>query len=68
MPDEHPDYICVMLLGSGYAAVHMRWIDNFDYQGYDVQQTGLGRYVKRSAAETEARIWAASDEIALRQS
>jgi hypothetical protein len=63
---EHPDYICVMLLGSGYAAVHMRWYA--DIENYDVQQTGLGRYVMRKQAEVEARMWAKSDEIALRQS
>lgn len=61
---RNPDYICVSLLGSGYAAVHMRWYADMDT--YDVQQTGLGRYVMRKGAENEARDWAKSDEIELR--
>lgn len=60
----NPDYITVMLLGSGYAAVHMRYYD--DMEGYDIQQTGIGRYVQKKAAITEARSWSASDDIALR--
>lgn len=62
--NPHPDYITVMLLGSGYAAVHMRFYE--DMNGYDVQQTGIGRYVQKKAAITEARMWSASDEIKLR--
>lgn len=58
------EYITVSLLGSGYAAIHMRWYD--DMNGYDVQQTGIGRYRTREAATTEAIVWAQSDNIPLR--
>lgn len=61
---EHPDYITVSLLGSGYAAIHMRWYA--DMNGYDVQQTGIGRYAKRENAIIEATDWSQSDEIELR--
>lgn len=62
--EANPDYIGVALLGSGYAALHMRWYA--DTGGYDVQQTGLGRYPTRQEAEREARDWSRSDEIELR--
>lgn len=60
----HPDYITVALLGSGYAAIHMRWYA--DMNGYDIQQTGIGRFATREAANIEARGWSQSDEIELR--
>lgn len=62
----HPDYITVALLGSGYAAIHMRW--DADMNGYDVQQTGLGRFAMKQGAIIEATDWARSDEIELRLS
>jgi hypothetical protein len=58
----NPDYITVKLLGSGYAAVHMR----HNTGGYDVHKISLSRYVQKKAAITEARMWSASDEIELR--
>ena len=60
----NPDYICTALLGSGYAAIHMRWCA--DMEGYDIQQTGLGRYRTREEAIREAQDWSCSDEIELR--
>lgn len=60
----HPDYITVALLGSGYAAIHMRWYD--DMNAYDVQETGFERCATRQQAEYEARDWALVDEMELR--
>lgn len=58
------EYITVGELGSGWAAVHMAYVEPDDYTGYwDVQQTGIGRYRTHAAALVEARQWAASDEI-----
>lgn len=57
--------ICVSLLGSGYAAIHM--VDVTDAHGTyaDVQQTGIGRYATREEAENEARSWSELYEIPL---
>lgn len=60
---KHPDMITVMLLGSGYAAIHMRYYD--DMEGYDIQQTGIGRYRTKEEAVKEAQDWSTSDEIEL---
>lgn len=60
----HPDYITVGRLGSGYAAIHMRWYD--DIKAYDVLDTGMGRFAIRETAEIEAKTWAFFDEIELR--
>lgn len=65
MTEAHPDYLCVSLLGSGYAAIHMRWYA--DMGGYDVEQTGIGRYQTHAEAVIEARMWSVSDEIEYRE-
>jgi hypothetical protein len=60
----HPDRIVIARLGSGYAALHMRYYD--DIEGYDVCQTGYGRYHTRAEAIKEAKAWSKSDEIELK--
>lgn len=58
---EHGDYITVSQLGSGWAAIHLRYDAEID--DYDVEQTGLGRYSRREDAVDEARDWAESEEL-----
>ena len=57
----NPDYITTALFGSGFAAIHVRWYG--DMNGYDIQQTGIGRYGTRDEAIKEAKQWAAAEQI-----
>ncbi len=58
------EHITVALIGSGFAALHMRYYD--DIQDFDVEQTGIGRYRTYKEAVIEARIWSESNEIELK--
>lgn len=54
----------VMLLGSGYAAVHMVLVKDAKLGEYwDAQQTGIGRYRTREEALKEALSWSHTEEI-----
>lgn len=57
--------ITVLLLGSGYGAVHL--VDVTDELGTytDIQQTGFGRYKAREPAVKEAIDWSNLDQIPL---
>jgi DNA polymerase/3'-5' exonuclease PolX len=58
---KYPDYITTTHGGSGYFAIQMRWYA--DMQGYDVQQTGIGRYSASENAAEEGRIWAEAENL-----
>ena len=59
-------WIDTMLLGSGWAAVHMVEIQDDRLGIYsDVQQSGIGRYATRDEAILEARHWSETDAIPL---
>lgn len=55
--------ICVSLLGSGWAAIHLVDVTDEDGTYTDVQQTGIGRYRTREQAVAEAQSWAEAEEL-----
>lgn len=61
---EHPTYITTTSGMSGYFAVCMVWYT--DMNGYDVWQTGVGRYKTENMAIAEAQEWARADGIEYR--
>lgn len=61
----NPDYISTYLYGSGYGAIHLRWYA--DINGYDCEQTGIGRYDTLDEAIKEAKEWAEAEEIEYRE-
>lgn len=71
MPREKvtSEHLEVMLLGSGYAAVHVVTVSVLNEAGEvvseypDIQQTGIGRYAHREQAAIEARMWSRSDKL-----
>lgn len=61
----NPDYITVTAASvNRHFACHMRWYP--DIMGYDVQQTGIGRYRTRDEAVAEADVWAQAEELECR--
>ena len=54
-------YITVMHGMAGYVAARMDYYK--DISGYDVTQTGLGRYKTFEEAEEEAKFWAECEDI-----
>ena len=58
--DRRP-YITTTWGMSGYFAVLMSWYD--DMNGYDVSQTGVGRYRTLREAQNEANSWGMNEGI-----
>lgn len=66
---DFEQHITVMLLGCGYAAVHIwwNWEDSADGWGFpEPWQTGMGRYATYNDAVGEAALWAEVEGLPLK--
>lgn len=68
IPCEHPDYITVTgpSIARAYFAVKMRWYDEDGIAFYDVEESGVGRYVLFARAMEEGREWAKEEGLEFR--
>lgn len=64
LKDQNPSYITTTHGGSGYFAVLMTYYPEDGF--YDVQQTGVGRFVWKDQAIAEAKEWAKAEGLEYR--